>query len=251
MNQRQVNSINSGRGIPSRPSPEGVKIPRKTALPSVDRYEISLSYLLKIVLLGATIYAAVLQDYFYIFSGCIALLASFMPAILERRWQLVLPSEVDLIITAFICVHFILGELSGYYYRFNWFDLILHSYSGFMLGLVGFLWAYILFYTSRLQAKPLFIVVFAVSLAMAIGGVWEIFEYGMDKTFGFNMQKSGLDDTMSDLIVDFIGAIVIGAFGMIYFKTHRDGFIRRAILRVITFYKLRKRRHKHKLDLDG
>ena len=32
---------------------------------------------------------------------------------------------------------------------------------------------------------------------MMIGAVWEIFEYGMDQTFGLNMQKSGLDDTMA------------------------------------------------------
>jgi len=40
----------------------------------------------------------------------------------------------------------------------------------------------------------------------SIGALWEVFEFGMDQIFGMNMQKSGLVDTMGDLIVDAIGA---------------------------------------------
>lgn len=42
---------------------------------------------------------------------------------------------------------------------------------------------------------------------MAIGGIWEIFEFAMDQVFGMNMQKSGLIDPMWDLIVDALGPL--------------------------------------------
>ena len=37
---------------------------------------------------------------------------------------------------------------------------------------------------------------------MTIGVIWEIFEFTMDHVFDLTMQKSGLPDTMTDLIVD-------------------------------------------------
>jgi hypothetical protein len=56
-----------------------------------------------------------------------------------------------------------------------------------------------------------------------IGVVWEIFEFAMDQTFGLNMQKSGLMDTMEDLIVDCIGAAVGCSVGFVYLKGFKGG----------------------------
>ena len=53
--------------------------------------------------------------------------------------------------------------------------------------------------------------------------MWEIFEFGMDSLFGLNMQKSGMIDTMTDLIVDAVGAFV-GAFsGFLWLKGQQGG----------------------------
>jgi len=199
---------------------------------SADRLELFLSYSLKIILLIAAVDSVFQQSYFLIFSAVVALVGSIMPAILSKQWKVVLPIELDLIVTSFISAHFILGELHGFYLRFWWFDLFLHSFSAFIFGLVGFIWSYMLFYTKKIHAEAWFIAVFTVSLAMAVGSVWEIFEYTMDQTFGFNMQKSGLDDTMGDLIVDLIGCSVVGVLGYAYMRTKKDGFIRRLLLRV-------------------
>ena len=52
---------------------------------------------------------------------------------------------------------------------------------------------------------------FAFTFALALGNVWEIFEFGMDRLFGLTMQKpmagdpSGLTDTMWDLITAHYG----------------------------------------------
>jgi hypothetical protein len=40
----------------------------------------------------------------------------------------------------------------------------------------------------------------------------------MDSLFGLNMQKSGLRDTMWDLIVDALGALVVSILGYLYLK---------------------------------
>ena len=61
-----------------------------------------------------------------------------------------------------------------------------------------------------------------------MGVFWEFFEFGADRLLGFNMQKfrmpgqDGLVDTMEDLIVDTIGAIIACIGGWIYMKQKKD-----------------------------
>ena len=63
------------------------------------------------------------------------------------------------------------------------------------------------------------IALFAFSLAAASGGIWEIFEFCMDQAFGLNMQKSGLVDTMGDMMVNNLGALFSSLIGYIYLKS--------------------------------
>ena len=62
------------------------------------------------------------------------------------------------------------------------------------------------------------ITLFAFSFAVAIGSMWEIFEFSMDSVFGLNMQKSGLVDTMWDIIVNAAGALLASVSGYFYIK---------------------------------
>ena len=48
----------------------------------------------------------------------------------------------------------------------------------------------------------------------------------MDKTFGLNMQKSGLMDTMSDLIIDSIGAGIAALAGYLYLTKSKYSFFK-------------------------
>jgi hypothetical protein len=66
---------------------------------------------------------------------------------------------------------------------------------------------------------------------MTVGVLWEFFEFFMDGFFNTNMQKDtilpdgtfdiGLIDTMSDLLVNFLGAAVSSVFGYFYVKRNR------------------------------
>ena len=125
------------------------------------------------------------------------------------------------------------GEVLDFYYRYWWWDiLLLHAQSGFLLGITGFLLVYVLNANENINfdLSPGFIALFAAMFAVSMGTIWEIFEYLMDQSFNLNMQKSGLHDTMSDLIVDSIGALVIAVMGYGFLKTHEtDSFLERWI----------------------
>ncbi|MFO7582623.1 hypothetical protein [Guyparkeria sp.] len=146
--------------------------------------------------------------------------------LLMRRFVVFIPAEFKLLATVFIFASLFLGEIHGYYTRFWWWDVVLHAASGFLLGIVGFLMVYVLNEKKsiRFHMTPGFVALFAFTFAVAIGALWEIFEFAMDQIVGTNMQKamlddpSGLTDTMLDLIVDAVGAAVIAMLGYGYLK---------------------------------
>lgn len=82
--------------------------------------------------------------------------------------------------------------------------------------------------------KPGFVALFTFMFAVGLGAIWEIFEFAMDSFFGMNMQKSGLVDTMWDLIVDSVGALVISVLGYGYLRTTgNESFLEQWIQRFI------------------
>lgn len=108
----------------------------------------------------------------------------------------------------------VLGGALRMYDQFWWWDDMLHATSGVILTLVGLLIAYLL---NRRRMVPIFfMVLFAFCFALAIGVLWEIYEFCSDLTLhtamqqwdmppqaivmGASYQGMGLRDTMSDLI---------------------------------------------------
>jgi hypothetical protein len=83
-----------------------------------------------------------------------------------------------------------------------------------------------LFEGDRYAAPHWALALIAFCVAVTIGVLWEIFEFGMDQLFGMNMQKSGLMDTMGDLIVDVIGASLGALAGWAYLVGRGPGFTR-------------------------
>jgi len=204
-------------------------------LGTAERIELTISYALKILVLGTIILSIWEFNLFLIASAAVILFFSALPAIVERGFRITLPVEIDLAITAFIFLHYILGEVRDYYNRFWWFDIPLHVSSGIMIGLVGFIIIYFFLYTNRISANPLMVSIFSVSFSLAAGTLWEIFEFFMDTVFGFNMQKTGLVDTMTDLIVDFLGACIVGIGAYRYLKKDEGGIIKTLVNHFIQY----------------
>jgi uncharacterized membrane protein YjdF len=120
----------------------------------------------------------------------------------------------------FIFLTLFLGSLTNFYERFAWWDGMLHFMSGALLGIVGFLLIYILNEQkkTRLALSPFFVAFFSLCFTMAMGVFWEIYEYIMDSRFGYQMQEDGLSDTMSDLIVCAVGALLVSSVAYVWMR---------------------------------
>jgi hypothetical protein len=187
-------------------------------------------------LLAVGIVAAVFErQWLAAFATGLILLVTLLPLLLGKKLDVFIPPELEGLAVLFVFASLFLGEVRGYYVRFWWWDLVLHTASGLLLGILGFLLVYVLNEKPDLgiDMKPGFVALFAFMFSLGIGALWEIFEFWMDSTFGTFMQKS-LSDTMFDLIVDALGALAISVFGYVYLKTSEvDSFLERWILRFI------------------
>jgi len=157
-------------------------------------------------------------------------LVTLLPVAIGKRFGVTIPPEFEVLAVAFVYASLFLGEVRGYYVRFWWWDVVLHIGSGLILGILGFLLVYVLNEKDSiaLDMKPSFVALFAFMFATSLGALWEIFEFGMDQLFGLNMQKSGLIDTMWDLIVDALGAGLISILGYKYLtKAGSESFLER------------------------
>lgn len=164
-----------------------------------------------------------------------------LPTLLHERLPVRVPAEFQLLALIFSFAALFLGEVRSYYARIWWWDVALHASSGLLLGIVGFLLVYVLNESRRidLHMQPRFVALFAFMFAVAVGTLWEIFEFAMDRTFGLNMQKpmfgdeSGLTDTMWDLIINTVGAFAISVFGWRHMSLRASFFVERWIAKFI------------------
>ena len=188
--------------------------------------------ILMLVAVGIAVYE---HNWMTAFLTVCILALSLLPSMLSRRFAVRVPAEFEVVAVVFIFAAMYLGEIHGYYERFWWWDVILHMGSGFLLGIVGFLLVYVLNQHEKLELhmKPGFVALFSFTFALTMGTVWEIFEFGMDAAFELDMQKSGLVDTMWDLIVDGLGGIVIAVLGYFYLKSGSEYFVQKWIARFI------------------
>ncbi|MCO5128116.1 MAG: hypothetical protein M9957_12900 [Rhodobacteraceae bacterium] len=154
---------------------------------------------------------------------------SILPVVASRRFGIRLPVRFFAWIVLFVFGTIFLGEAFDFYTRYWWWDVILHAGSAVGFGLAGFLFVFMLFEGDRYAAPAWAVAFISFCFALSIGTLWEIFEFAMDQIFGLNMQKSGLIDTMWDLIVDTLGASIGAIAGLSYLKGQELGGLTAAI----------------------
>lgn len=173
------------------------------------------------------------QQWVNAFLVMVIMAITLSPAAIGRRFKVDVPPEFQVLAVIFVFAALFLGEVQSYYLRIWWWDIALHTSSGLLTGLLGFLLVYVLNESDRvdIHMRPRFVAIFAFMFAVAVGTFWEIFEYSMDVLAGTDMQKSmfsdpsGLTDTMWDMIVNALGAMVISGLGWWYMRQSERSFI--------------------------
>ncbi|HIR56677.1 MAG TPA: hypothetical protein IAA54_03330 [Candidatus Gallacutalibacter pullicola] len=177
----------------------------------------------------------------------LGIVAMLLPGKLMQKFRIIIPQGMYILYIIFLYCAIYLGEVRSFYYSVPHWDDILHCFSGAMLGALGFSFVALLNNSERVPVNlsPIFVAVFSLCFAVALGVIWEIYEFTFDGLLGLNMQKfaeevngelvpltghDALSDTMKDLIVDMVGAGTTSIIGYISLK-YKKGWIEKLQLR--------------------
>jgi len=186
----------------------------------IKKFPILIFYLLRINIFLALLVFLLQKNWLSAASALSILLILSAPFYLKRRYQFYIPFEFEIVALIFIYLSVILGDWQKLYDKIWWWDIYLHLTSGILLGLLGFFILYLLNQNKgfKIKLRAGFVALFSLTFAVTTGVLWEFFEYGTDYFFHTNMQRSGLADTMWDLIMDFVGAFIISSVGYLWMK---------------------------------
>ncbi|HHW31854.1 MAG TPA: hypothetical protein GXX20_09320 [Clostridiaceae bacterium] len=178
-------------------------------------------------------YVRLKSDYVLMLLQCVlGVIVMAVPSIIDKKWSIGIPNYMYVLYFIFLYCAIYLGEVRNFYFIIPHWDIILHAFSGAMLGALGFYLVSALNDSEsvRIHLSPFFISLFAFCFALSAGAIWEIYEYTCDGLLFLNMQKYALEDgtmlagrqalsdTMEDIIVDALSALIISVLGYISAK---------------------------------
>ena len=158
------------------------------------------------------------------------------PFVIKKVFKMQIPAFLCIAFWIFLFCSVFLGEVAKFYYIVPHWDTFLHLLSSLMTGLLGYMVFAMLFKGKDSQVSPTAAIIFALCFSVTIGAIWEIYEFTFDGILGLNMQKFAFEDgaekigrlalldTMKDIIIDTIGAVLSSVYGYFSLKSKR-GFV--------------------------
>jgi len=190
----------------------------------VDSFKLLVNFL-RLTLIAAAVLAIIYGSWFNLLIIVITLVFTFLPRVVEKKYKIYIPLDFEFVIIFFVYASLFLGEVGDFYGRFWWWDVFLHTFSAIAFCFLGFIAFFLLFKAEKIKTHPIWIAIFSFCFSVTIAALWEIFEFIMDQTFGLNMQKSGLYDTMGDLISASVSSLLVTAVGYIYLKSNQQSIL--------------------------
>ena len=108
----------------------------------------------------------------------------------------------------------------------HFFDILSHAASGFIATWFAYDFA-VVFQGKKRHLSPALAAFFSLTFSMFIAVAWELYEFTMDRVYGYQLQTSqliseiGLRDTMEDTICCVVGSVI----GMFLVAFYRNGII--------------------------
>lgn len=170
-------------------------------------------HILKIIMFILLIIAFWEDDLTGVFGCIIGIILSFIPSILHKNFNITLPWILDTLIAFALFLH-IGGVVLNVYHTIPYYDSLTHFVSAILVAFLAFVSIYILDkYWKGLHMNKYAMAFIVIIFTMAMGVIWEFFEWATDILFQ-TQEQWGLQDTMKDLFIDTIAGIFIAIVGV-------------------------------------
>ena len=182
---------------------------------------------MQLVLLAVVAYGLLARQPKAIINGSMALLVTFVPALLERNYDIPIDPWLGLWITTAVFLH-TLGS-AGLYGQIQWWDHLTHATSASLIAGIGYTVARAIdLHSDEIHLPTRFAFVYIFIVVLSFGVAWELFEFALDivaDVTGVTMPlaQHGLDDTVKDAMYNSVGALVVGLFGQAHLTGVAEG----------------------------
>ena len=154
---------------------------------------------MQFLLAAIVVYGAAFGQPKAITNGGLGLFVTFVPALLERNYDIPLDPWLGVWITTAVFLH-TLGS-AWFYAQIPWWDHLTHALSASLVAGAGYTTLRAVdLHSDAIRIPSRFAFVFILVVVLAFGVVWELFEFG-------------LDDTVADLMYNSVGALIVATFG--------------------------------------
>jgi hypothetical protein len=142
----------------------------------------------------------------------IALAITFIPITLEKLLNIKIPATFEIINLMAIYGLLLLGEIRGYFHEYIWWSILTSFTASLILGFTGLTFTHVLVKTQRINKNKILAAILILTFTLSLATLWELFEFTLDLILSTGLQQSLLD-TMQDLTINAIGAILITIAG--------------------------------------
>lgn len=214
---------------PSTAEPETPKLRDRIGIP--PRRQRQASRTMQIILVVVLVWGLYVRDLPTIANAAVALGITFVPAILEREYDLPMDAGLVLWITTAVFLH-ALGS-AGLYDAIDPWDHLTHALSASVVAAAGYaIFRAVHVHTDRVYIPPKVMAAFILIFVFAAGVVWEILEFLIDQSaivFGLDavLAQYGINDTIVDLIFNAVGAVIVTLWGTAYLTDVSDSLSER------------------------
>ena len=157
-------------------------------------------------------------------------LVLLLPRIFKKIFKIKITDAMELVYIIFIILAQFLGSVVNLYNTTWWYDLFAHFISGVLtsiLALVVMDW-----FGVYNEKKKGFNFLFIICFTLMVASIWEFLEYGADTFLKMNVQHSietGVSDTMEDMLIAFLGSIIVGISYIVESKVQKNGFLKKVV----------------------
>lgn len=186
---------------------------------------------MQVVLVVVLLWGLYVRDLPTIANAAVALAITFVPAILEREYDLPMDAGLVLWITAAVFLH-ALGS-AGLYAAIDPWDHLTHALSASVVAATGYaLFRAVHVHTDDVYIPPKVMAAFILIFVLAAGVVWEILEFAIDQSaivldLDAVLAQHGIDDTIVDLVFNVVGAVIVTLWGTAYLTDVSDSISER------------------------
>lgn len=146
--------------------------------------------------------------------GGLGSLAFAIPLLLRFTQRMIVPWPLILLIFASLFNH-LMGDFLNFYTIYPWFDKVSHFLSSFTVAVIVLLFLVLVsHYIRSIQIPVRLMPWLTLATVGMLGVIWEIFEW-FAGFIGVEMQFY-LEDTVYDLVTNFIGAMISSYLGYRY-----------------------------------